>query len=173
MCSTRIKQPIHPVTVERLSESRAEPSWMTELRLSAWNVYESSDVRRSTFDAGRRTLDGLQAFVEPPKSSVPSHQWPRDLKYVVEERGDEEGLIVQRDSTVLSRSITKEQSKRGVIYTDLSTALRLEPERVRSAFAQQVRSEDRFSALSTAFWSGGTFLYVPAHVKVHLPFHTC
>ncbi len=159
-----MKHAIHRNTVERISESKSEPSWMTELRLKAWETYEASDIL---------PLDGIQAFVEPPKSSVPSHHWPRDLKYVVEERGDEEGLIVQRDSTVLSRSITKEQTKRGVLFMDLGTALRQKPELVRRYFGQQVKCEDSFSALSTAFWSGGTFLYVPAHVEVQLPFHTC
>ncbi len=150
-------------TIERLSSAQREPSWMTALRLSAWQAYESFDVRRPM----------LQAFAEPPRSSVPSQEWPRDLKYVVEERGDEEGLIVQRDSTVLSRAITKEQSKRGVLFTDLNTALRQTPDLVQRSFGQQVQWDDPFAALSTAFWSGGTFLYVPANVEIHLPFHTC
>ena len=111
--------------------------------------------------------------MEPPKTSVPGREWPRDLKYAIEERGDEEGLIVQRDSTILSRSITKDQTKKGVIYTDLGTALRLYPALVRRYFAQLVKPDELFSSLSTAFWSGGTFLHVPEHVQVALPFHTC
>src|SRR5258708_38919160 len=84
-----------------------------------------------------------------------------------------EGLIVQRDSTILSRSITKDQTKKGVIYTDFATALRLYPELVRRYFAQLVKPDELFSSLNTAFWSGGTFLYVPEHVQIALPFHTC
>ncbi len=141
---------------------------MTALRLDAWKAYE-----RFSSDRPGLSLAGIQAFSEPPRASVPSHEWPHDLKYVVEERGDEEGLIVQRDSTVLSRSITKEQSKRGVLFTDLSTALRQMPELVRRSFGRQVKWDDPFAALSTAFWHGGTFLFVPANVKVQLPFHTC
>ncbi len=141
---------------------------MTAMRLDAWRAYE-----RFSTDRPNVSLDRIQAFAEPPQSSVPSHEWPSDLKYVVEERGDEEGLIVQRDSTVLSRSITKEQTKRGVLYTDLSTALRQMPDLVQRSFGRQVKWDDPFAALSTAFWNGGTFLYVPANVQVYLPFHTC
>jgi len=162
-----MKHAVSRDTVEHISTSKREPSWMTELRLGAWDVYESSRVRRP------ESWDEIQAFVEPPMTSVPSHQWPPDLSTVIEERGDEEGLIVQRDSTILSRSMTKDQTKRGVMYTDLTTALRLNPDLVRRYFAQLVKPDELFSALNTAFWSGGTFLYVPAHVQVELPFHTC
>src|SRR5258708_17706348 len=55
-----------------------------------------------------------------------------------------EGLIVQRDSTILSRSITKDQTKKGVIYTDFATALRLYPELVRRYFAQLVKPDELF-----------------------------
>jgi Fe-S cluster assembly scaffold protein SufB len=152
-------------TVQHISTSKGEPSWMTELRLSALAYYENQ--------AEDATFQEIQAFVEPPKTSVPAHEWPRDLSAVIEERGDEEGLIVQRDSTILSRSITKDMTMKGVVYTDLSTALRNKPDLVRKYFAQLVKPDEIFSALNTAFWSGGTFLYVPEHVRVTLPFHTC
>jgi Fe-S cluster assembly scaffold protein SufB len=160
--------PFNRDSIERLSAVQEEPSWLTALRLAAWEAYE-----RLSKDRPVVALDEVQAYAEPPRASVPSHEWPEDLKYVVEERGDEEGLIVQRDSTVLSRAITKESTKKGVIFTDLNTALRQVPELVQPYFAQQVKCADAFSALSTAFWSGGTFLYVPAHVEIQLPFHTC
>lgn len=156
-------------TVERISRFKAEPAWMTDLRLVAWEAYE-----RLSEKAPRDVpLESIQAFTEPPTRAVPSHQWPPDLVHVMEERGDEEGLIIQRDSTVLSRAITKEQVKRGVIFTDLDTALKTVPDLVRHTFAKQVRPRDRLAALHLAFWSGGTFLYVPANVEVKLPFHTC
>jgi Fe-S cluster assembly scaffold protein SufB len=119
------------------------------------------------------SLEGILPFVEPPTSAVPSREWPRDLQHAIEERGDEEGLIIQRDSTVLSRSIAKEQVKKGVFFTDLDTAVRTRPELVQRYFGKLVKTHDKFSALHTAFWSGGTFLYVPAQAEVLLPFHTC
>ncbi len=115
------KHSISRDTVDHISTLKAEPSWMADLRGSGLSFYESvSHSAPQTI-----SLKEIQAFVEPPKTSVPGREWPRDLKYAIEERGDEEGLIVQRDSTVLSRSITKDQTKKGVIFTDLGTALRL------------------------------------------------
>jgi Fe-S cluster assembly scaffold protein SufB len=160
--------PFNRDSIERLSTDKEEPTWMTALRLASWEAYE-----RLTKDAPVSILEDVQAYAEPPRASVPSHEWPEDLKYVVEERGDEEGLIMQRDSTILSRSITKDQTKKGVIFTDLNMALRLYPELVQKYLARQVKWDDPFAALNTAFWSGGTFLYVPENVRIHLPFHTC
>ena len=91
---------------------------------------------------------------------------------VVEERGDEEGLIVQRDSTILSRSMTKEQTKKGVVYTDLETALRLDPDLVRRYFAQQVRPErtllhdNGLYELSPALCDIGPQLLLPRLVQI-------
>ena len=141
---------------------------MTALRLEAWDAYQ-----RSAQDQPSVALSGIQAYAEPPRAAVPSENWPKDLKYALEERGDEEGLIVQRDSTILSRSMTKDQVKKGVVFTDLSTALRQMPDKVRPYFGHQIKWDDPFAALNTAFWNGGTFLYVPAHVEIQLPFHTC
>ena len=105
-----MKNAVDRGTIEALSQEKREPSWLTELRLSAWDTYVS--------EAGKAgdLLAEIQAIVEPHKTAIPSNQWPENLSAVVEERGDEEGLLVQRDSTVQSRSITKEQTKRGVIY---------------------------------------------------------
>src|SRR4051812_8308773 len=97
--------PINHDTIAALSASKKEPSWMRDLRLQAWDVYE----REATI-AGD-LLQEIQAIVEPAKTAIPSHQWPDDLGLVVEERGDEEGLMVQRDATTQSRSISKEQTK--------------------------------------------------------------
>jgi Fe-S cluster assembly protein SufD len=154
--------------VEAISYFKEEPSWMREIRLDAWNTFERFPKPELVPE-----LDSIQSFREPPERAVPSHLWPGDLKHALEEKGDEEGLIIQRDSTVLSRALTKEQAKRGVIFTDLDTALKTAPELVAQYFARPTAPQDALSALHTAFWSGGTFLYVPDYVEVLLPFHTC
>src|SRR5579863_8455088 len=105
-------------SLEALSQFKQEPAWLRRLRLEAWDSLES----RPHAHSGDVELAKLQSFCEPPKTSVPSHHWPPDLKHVLEERGDEEGLIIQRDSTVLSRAVSKEQSKRGVLFSDLDAA---------------------------------------------------
>lgn len=141
---------------------------MKDLRFSAWETFQRLSKERSTV-----ALDTFDAVCDAPRVSIPSEKWPRDLKHVVEERGDEEGLIIQRDSTILSRAVTKDMTKRGVLFMDLSTAVRNHPDLVKKYFAQQIRNEDPWSALSTAYWHGGSFLYVPQFVFADLPFHTC
>ncbi len=160
--------PFQIKTIEKISDYLQEPSWVRDLRFEAWQTYEQKAKDRPTLN-----LDAFQAYCEAPRVSIPSEKWPRDLKHVVEERGDEEGLIIQRDSTILSRALTKDQLKRGVLFTDLTTAVRQYPDLLKKYFAQQIRQEDPFSALSTAFWHGGSFLYVPQFVLVPLPIHTC
>jgi Fe-S cluster assembly scaffold protein SufB len=156
--------------VEALSARKKEPAWMTEARLRAWDKYAASPL--STSDLGF-PLQDVQPFTEPPTDRVPSHLWPAELQHALDERGDEEGLIVQRDSTILSRSISKEFSKKGVLFTDLDNALQSAPEIVEAHFGKYANIDNPFIALTSALWSGGTFLYVPEHISIHLPFHTC
>ncbi len=155
--------------VEALSRFKQEPTWMRDLRLEAWDAF----IQLGKKECADLALETLHAFIEPPQTAVPAHQWPLDLQHALDERGDEEGLIIQRDCTVLSRSISKEQAKRGVIFTDLDGAIKMVPEIVRNHFSRLAKPTTPLTALHTAFWSGGTFLYVPAHVEVRLPFHTC
>ncbi len=163
------RYPIARFTIEKISWMKGEPAWMTELRMGAWQAYERSPLsKRSELEWG-----ALEAFVDPPRASVPSHEWPAALQHTLNERGDEEGLIIQRDCTVLSRAITKEASRKGVIFTNLDTAVKSVPDLVRRYFAQQATLDSPHVALNTAFWNGGTFLYAPAHVEISLPFHTC
>jgi len=156
--------------VEALSWGKGEPSWMTEIRLDAWDRYA---LDPAPLLPGEPWASLQPASADASRAPVPSHEWPRDLQHTLDERGDEEGLIIFRDATVLSRSITKEQSKKGILFTDLDTALKAAPELVRRSFSQRAKPESPWAALHTAFWSGGTFLFAPAFVKVELPFHTC
>jgi Fe-S cluster assembly protein SufD len=156
--------------VEALSAYKREPSWMTQRRLKAWDAYQAAPL--SPAELGFE-LDQIRPFTAPPTDPVPSRLWPSELQHALDERGDEEGLIVQRDSTILSRAISKEFSKKGVIFADLDFALQSEPELVERYFGSCVKPNNPFAALTTAFWSGGTFLYVPEHIAIHLPFHTC
>jgi len=142
---------------------------MTERRLAAWAAYEAAGAP----SIGEPPLGSLEAYAEAPRATVPSKDWPEGLQQSLDERGDEEGLIVQRDCTVLSRSMTKEQSKKGVMFMDLDAAVQAAPDLVRRFWAKQLPAGDAVAALNTAFCSGGAFLYVPSHVEVERPFHIC
>ena len=156
-------------TIEFLSQRKKEPSWMTERRLAAWATYQSAPL---STEALGLDLAEIRAFTEPPTVPVPSKQWPSELQHALDERGDEEGLIVQRDSTILSKAISKEFSKKGVIFCDLDFAMVQHPDLLQEHFGQHMKLDNPYKALTAAFWSGGTFLYVPDHLSIHLPFHT-
>jgi Fe-S cluster assembly scaffold protein SufB len=156
--------------VEALSAARKDPAWLAELRLEAWARFETL---RENSSLSAEQINSFESWMEPPTRAIPPSEWPHDLRHTMEERGDEEALIIQRDSTVLSRSITKDSSKRGVIFTDLETAARTLPDLVRPALGRQILLEDSWTALNAAFWTGGSFLYVPEHVSIELPFHIC
>src|SRR5579864_2331016 len=137
--------PFSQESIEKLSTEQGEPSWMTEMRLQAWKAFQEMPAGPS-----KVAVTKIHAYAEPPRAAVPSENWPKDLKYAIEERGDEEGLIIQRDSTILSRSMTKDMTKKGVVFTDLSMALRLVPDKVREYFGRQVKWDDPYAALNTA-----------------------
>jgi Fe-S cluster assembly scaffold protein SufB len=164
------KHPFTRESVEAFSKLRNEPAWLTELRLEAWARFE---VLREESSLASTDFANYDAWLEPPTRTIPSDEWPVDLRHTMEERGDEEALIIQRDSTILSRAITKDSIKRGVIFTDLETAARTVPELVRPALGRQILLEDAWTALNAAFWTGGSFLYVPEHLTIDLPFHMC
>src|SRR5882672_3205521 len=90
---------INRESVEAMSSLKKEPAWMTELRLKAWDAYERAPLSDSFLGFA---LSQIQPFVEGPHVHVPSTKWPRELQHALDERGDEEGLIVQRDSTIQS-----------------------------------------------------------------------
>jgi Fe-S cluster assembly scaffold protein SufB len=165
-----IRNPLSRRSVEALSQLKGEPGWMADLRLKAWDRYERLASRAPLPHA---LLRAIEAFTVPPRRSVPVHEWPEDLPHTLEERGDEEGTMIQRDATVLSRAMTKDATKRGVLFMDFSAAVRAMPETVKRSLEHESRLGDPLAALHTALWNGGTFLYVPAHVEIVLPFHTC
>lgn len=164
----QLKQGFNRDAVLAISEFKREPAWMTQQRLDAWDAYAAYAP-----EALAQQLETLQPFCEPPTARVLSQDWPAQLQYALDERGDEEGLIVQRDSTILSRSISKEYTKKGVVFTDLDTAIQSVPDLVMPFIGKLATHKDPRQALGAALWSGGTFLYVPEHVHVRLPFHSC
>jgi len=167
---TNLKHPFSQQSIRDLSAFRQEPEWLLTLRLEAWARFETLQQEAEIADLD---LSKLNAWQDPPEKAVPEAQWPEGLRHTVDECGDEEALIIHRDSTMLSRSLTKDSAKRGVIFTDLSTAVKLHGDLVRRALGKQIFIDDAWTALNAAFWTGGSFLYVPEHVHITLPFHVC
>lgn len=154
--------------VEQLSAAKNEPEWMRESRLRAWQIFEMLPMPTRTDEEWRRTdlsklnLESLVPYTEASGSSVES---PLRLN------GNAAGLLSHQNSVTLDRSLQEDLSQQGVIFTDLDTAVREHPELVKQYFMTDavVPDYNKFTALNAAFWSGGTFLYVPRGMEITAP----
>lgn len=163
--------------VIELSRLKGEPDWMREKRLLAWRAFEATreqlgeplrpqwrnietnDLRMESIIPFQASADGLEAL-------------PKELRSAIHGNG-RAGLLLQRDSTAVYQALGEEWLKRGVIFTDLDSALREHGELLKEYLMTRCLAvtEGRSASLHAAFWSGGTLLYVPAGVQVTLPFH--
>ena len=157
--------------VAALSELHGEPDWLREKRLLAWRIYDELPMpfwRRTDLSALK--LDELATYRAPTMSGGPFAGLPAEMLLAEDERWSA-GAVVQRDSAEVWRSLDKTLAAKGVIYTDLATAVRRHPELVQRYMMTTgvAPGEDKLTALHAAFWSGGTLLYVPKDVQVALP----
>ena len=168
--------------VEAVSSARLETGAARDSRLHAWELYETLPMPRRTDEEWRRTdlrglkLDRLRAGVEASAPDI-------DPLQALEEAGVENaaaqialgpnaGVVVQRDAATILTALDPEVAAKGVIFTDLTTAVREYPELVERYFMTQAvpPSLGKFEALHAAYWQGGSFLYVPRGVTVEAPF---
>lgn len=155
-------------SVERLSAAKHEPGWMTENRLRAWQLFEMQPMPSRQDEEWRRTdisrlkFENLSPYSGASTSTVNS---PLQLN------GKHGGVLTHQNSVTVQRSIEKQLSDKGVIFTDLDSAVHDHPDLVRAHFMTEAVTADynKFTALNGAFWSGGTFLYVPRDVDVSIP----
>lgn len=165
--------------VEALSAAKGEPDWVRDARLKAWDVYEATPMPTARDEAWRRTsirglkLDQVQPFGPGAIPQATLDMLPAEVREGLSEEG-RAGLLVQHNSGVVYTWIGEAAQQQGVIFMGLDQAVREHPELVqRYLMSEAVTAEhDKFSALHGAFWSGGTFLYVPRGVTIETPFQT-
>jgi FeS assembly protein SufD len=160
-------------TVQSLSGSRNEPDWMLEKRLKGWQLYQEQDppLWRRT-DIRKLAWEELIPYAPAQKPSDDLTALPPKLRHALEAYGERAGLLVQRDTAPVYADLDEEWRSRGIIWTDMEGALREHPDIVRNFFMEEavLADADKFTALHSAFWSGGTLLYVPKGTAVDLPF---
>ena len=160
-------------TLETLSASHDEPGWMLEKRYKGWYHYQELEApfwRRT--DIGKLQWEALIPFAPPQASVTDLGALPPKLHEALEAYGQRAGLLLQRDSAPVYLDLAEEVRAQGVIWTDMHTAAREHSDLVKRHFMEEAVpvSTDKYTALHAAFWSGGTFLYVPKNVEVALPF---
>jgi len=173
---TRTLLPVRGFTreaLEALSAERNEPSWMLEKRYKGWYHYEELEPpfwRRT--DISKLNWDSLIPFAPPQAPVTQLDALPPKLHRALEGYGRRAGLLLQRDSARVYLELDKEIRSEGVIWTDMETAVQEHPELVQKYFMEEAVPvmTDKYTALHSAFWSSGAFLYVPSNVAVELPF---
>lgn len=177
---TRINVPALTHTdVENLSATLGDPQWVREARLAAWEVYQSLPMPHNRMEEWRRTdytkirweeaspLTAMQRSTAGLEAIPAAHLQP----LIGNAQG---GLIAAVDGRIVHTELNEDIRKHGVIFTDLSTAVRDHADLVRpNLFTRAVSLTDgKFAALNAALWTCGIFLYVPKNTKVELPLHS-
>src|SRR5919112_1601419 len=162
-------------TVEALSSYKSEPSWLTERRLEAWRRFESLPMPTLRDEAWRYTdisdvrIEDFVPYAPSPDASS-EQDLPDAVQTLIREGEENSALLVQHNSETTYSRIDEELVRRGVVFTDLHTALEEHEDLVREhLFGLVPEDYDKFAALSAAAFSGGSFLYVPRGVDVEVP----
>ena len=163
--------------VAEISEMKREPAWMREFRLKSLEIFESKPVPRWGGDIAIKFED-IYYYLKPTQGQVKSwDEVPAEIKNTFDRLGIPEaekkflaGVKAQYESEVVYGSLKEEMAKLGVIFTDTDSAVREHPDLVRQYFGTIIPAADnKFAALNSAVWSGGSFVYVPPGVKVEFP----
>ena len=164
--------------VREISRMKNEPDWMTKFRLKALRHFNSRPLPAWGADLSEIEFDNIFYYLKPQAEQGKS--WddiPADIKNTFDRLGIPEaerkflaGVSAQYDSEVVYHSIREDLEKQGVLFSDCDTGLREHEELFRRYFGTVIPPNDnKFAALNSAVWSGGSFVYVPAGVKVEIP----
>jgi len=164
--------------VESISEYKDEPRWMREFRLKALQHFEERPTPTWGGNLAQIDFDDIHYFVRASEKN--SRDWsevPEDIKNTFDRLGIPEaerkflsGVGAQYESEVVYHQVNEKLEAQGVIFTDMDTALREHEGLVREYWATVIPPNDnKLAALNSAVWSGGSFVYVPAGVKVEMP----
>src|SRR5512138_1262417 len=164
--------------VENISRMKGEPQWMLDFRLRALEHFNSRPMPTWGPDISGLKFDDIYYYVRPTESS--SKSWddvPDTIKNTFDKLGIPEaerkflaGVGAQYESEMVYHSVLEHLEKQGVIFLSIEDGLRQHPDLFREYFGTVIPIEDnKFAALNSAVWSGGSFVYVPKGVKVDLP----
>ena len=170
---------INEEIVRFISDVKDEPQWMRERRLKALDLFERKPMPAWGPDLSHIDFDAFKYYVRPTDRQV--NDWedlPDEIRDTYDRLGIPEaekarlvsGVAAQYESEVVYQQIQEDLERQGVIFTDTDTGLREYPEIFEEYFGKCVPAGDnKFSALNTAAWSGGSFVYVPKGVHVTIP----
>jgi Fe-S cluster assembly protein SufB len=173
------KRGLSEEVVREISALKNEPEWMLETRLKALRLFNKKPLPTWGADLSTIDFDNIKYFVRSTeKQATTWDELPADIKNTYDKLGIPEaekqrliaGVAAQYESEVVYHKIREDLEEKGVIFLDTDTGLREHPELFKEYFASVIPAGDnKFSALNTAVWSGGSFIYVPKGVHVEIP----
>ena len=165
--------------VRDISAKKNEPEWMLEQRLKALRIFDRKPMPSWGGDLDGIDFDNIKYFVRSTERQAESwEELPEDIKNTYDRLGIPEaekqrlvaGVAAQYESEVVYHQIREDLEEKGVIFLDTDSGLREHPEIFQEYFGSVIPAGDnKFSALNTAVWSGGSFIYVPKGVHVEIP----
>jgi Fe-S cluster assembly protein SufB len=172
------KKGLSQEVVEEISAIKGEPDWMRRFRLKAYRHFVQRPMPWWGADLSEIDFDDIYYYLKPVEQQVKSwDDLPENIRATWDRLGIPEaekkylgGVSAQFESEVVYHKIKAELEAMGVIFTDTDSALREHPDLVREYFGTVVPPNDnKFAALNSAVWSGGSFIYVPPGVHVDIP----
>lgn len=165
--------------VRDISAKKDEPSWMLDLRLKGLRLFERKPMPSWGSDLSGIDFDNIKYFVRSTERQAESwEELPEEIKNTYDRLGIPEaekqrliaGVAAQYESEVVYHKIREDLQEQGVIFLDTDTGLREHEDIFKEYFGSVIPvGDNKFAALNTAVWSGGSFIYVPKGVKVEIP----
>lgn len=176
--SHKTKAGLSADTVAEISGIKEEPDWMREFRLKSYEVFKNKPMPSWGADLSDIDFDAITYYLRATDKQ--SRSWddlPPEIKETYDRIGVPEaekdflaGVSAQYESEVVYESMNKELERLGVLFCDMDTAVKKYPDIVKKYFGTLIPPHDnKFAALNSAVWSGGSFVYVPKGVEVKLP----
>lgn len=175
---TEHKKGLNESIVSDISKKKNEPEWMTQFRLDALSYFESCPMPTWGADLSELNIQDLYYYIKPIDSQKKTwEEVPENIKNTFDKLGITKaeqkmlaGVGAQFESEVIYKSLKKQWADLGVIFCDIHTGLSQYPEIFKKYFATIIGPKDnKFAALNSAVWSGGSFVYIPEGVHVDMP----
>ncbi len=163
--------------VKQISKIKNEPQWMLDFRLKALKAFMEKAMPSWGANLSKINFDEITYYLKPSGEKKSWEEVPQYIKETFDRLGipDAErkflaGVGAQIDSEVVYHNIRKDLEKLGVVFLSMDEGLKQFPEIVKKYFATIIPLNDnKFAALNSAVWSGGSFVFIPPNTKVHIP----
>ena len=164
--------------VDQISDLKGEPDWMREFRHKALDIYRSKPMPTWGADLSEIDFEDIYYYIKPtPESGQTWDDVPEDIKETFDRLGIPEaerkflaGVGAQYESEMVYHSLKEEWEKLGVIFVSIEDGLKYHEDLFKEYFATVIPPTDnKFAALNSAVWSGGSFIYVPPNVHLDIP----